>query len=488
MTTAGAGVSRSIAAEFTIRHEDSLAFARLSGDYNPLHVDRVYARRTPFGDTVVHGIHLLLKSLDEVARTGEVAGLAPLECSVTFSNPVHTGVAVELTALFDASTGRLRLTGSAQGRAAYSATIMFGQCADAPHVASCLDEDLDFPPATPRLATFPPPSDASALPVRLGRKQMLALLPALATAANAAWIVDLLASTRLIGMECPGMHSIYSGCKLKIYEGGDQLSYRVVKLDERFKLVKQEIQGRYFRGTLEAFFRAPPVTQPSLAEVCAHVPATAYAGHHALVVGGSRGLGELAAKCVLAGGGRVTLTYARGRDDAKRICDEARALQRDCDATELELAALLGRAAPPDWIAAGGFTHVYFFASPRIAKGRDDVWDAALFAQFADAYVNAFAGLVRAIAPTATPRSGARFLYPSTIFVTQPEKGLAEYAAAKAAGEAMCEYLSLSCGTKIQRPQLPRMKTDQTSGLPESKLQDPLPIMLDVVRRLHAND
>src|SRR5665213_791706 len=43
---------------------DQIAFAAFSGDYNPIHVDAIYARRTQAGAPVVHGIHILLWALE----------------------------------------------------------------------------------------------------------------------------------------------------------------------------------------------------------------------------------------------------------------------------------------------------------------------------------------------------------------------------------------------------------------------------------------
>jgi acyl dehydratase len=56
-------------AERTFTSDDQLAFAKLSGDRNPLHMDPVMARRLLFGQPIVHGLHALLWGADEHLRT-----------------------------------------------------------------------------------------------------------------------------------------------------------------------------------------------------------------------------------------------------------------------------------------------------------------------------------------------------------------------------------------------------------------------------------
>ena len=39
----------------TITEEDIDLFAKVSGDYNPIHMDEEYAKKTPFGQRIAHG-------------------------------------------------------------------------------------------------------------------------------------------------------------------------------------------------------------------------------------------------------------------------------------------------------------------------------------------------------------------------------------------------------------------------------------------------
>src|SRR5215470_1017036 len=43
-------------------------FARLSGDWNPIHVDPTHARRTQVGALTIHGIHIVCRCLDALAN------------------------------------------------------------------------------------------------------------------------------------------------------------------------------------------------------------------------------------------------------------------------------------------------------------------------------------------------------------------------------------------------------------------------------------
>ena len=51
--------ARFVTAGRTVTESDVMSFAGLSGDMNPLHVDREFARGTAFGEPVAHGLLVL---------------------------------------------------------------------------------------------------------------------------------------------------------------------------------------------------------------------------------------------------------------------------------------------------------------------------------------------------------------------------------------------------------------------------------------------
>ena len=85
-------MSAVVLAERIFTLEDQLEFARFSGDANPIHVDPLTARRSIAGEPVVHGIHLLVWSLEAVcAHVEDLPPIAALR--VNFEKMVTIGQA-----------------------------------------------------------------------------------------------------------------------------------------------------------------------------------------------------------------------------------------------------------------------------------------------------------------------------------------------------------------------------------------------------------
>lgn len=84
-------VGRRAEARHTFRWEDVQAYARLTGDLNPLHVDSAAAARGRFGRPVVHGLFTagLFSRLLAMELPGP--GTIYLRQSLRFARPVYVG-------------------------------------------------------------------------------------------------------------------------------------------------------------------------------------------------------------------------------------------------------------------------------------------------------------------------------------------------------------------------------------------------------------
>jgi hypothetical protein len=458
---------------------DQERFAALSGDRNPIHLDAVRARRELFGAVVVHGMHLLLRALDAlaVAHSG-----TPVRARGRFPNPAFLGTPV---------TTRLDDTD------AHGATHVSAESAS--HV--CMHATIEWSAAPPAAADVPPPAGDIAAP-RVHTMDELAHgegevglwldaaasardFPRLHAALGAARMAELLALTRLIGMECPGLRSILSAFDVTLTGGAPParaLRYRVERMITSASFVKLRVTGGGIDARLDAFVRPAPETQSSYAEARARLVPAEFAAQRALVVGGGRGLGEVAAKLVAAGGGHATVTYAAGRDDAERVAAEivaggGSADTLHCDVTRAgDLVAALARLRP---------THVYYFASPKIFVKRGGPYDPSLYARFATVYVDGLEALVAACRAAGLER--LRLFVPSSTVLDEPVKNLEEYAEAKAAAEAHCALLARR-GVEVLVRRLPRIATDQTLTLVRHPAASALDILTPIVRGMSDRD
>ncbi len=83
----GAGL---VTAARTITEADIVRFAGLTGDFNQIHTDAVYASNGPFGRRVAHGLLVQSIAVGLAVQTGFIEGtvLAFRELSCKFSLPV----------------------------------------------------------------------------------------------------------------------------------------------------------------------------------------------------------------------------------------------------------------------------------------------------------------------------------------------------------------------------------------------------------------
>lgn len=454
---------------------DQGEFALLSGDHNPLHLDAGFARRTQMGEVVVHGVHYLLWALETVLRS------APFEVrsiKVRFSQPLflheiaqvrittrtEAAVNVEVTAA-DTVLATVKLS-SQPGKIAGSSARALPLSAQS--IASPLDLGFE------RLAGRHGAHAAAASDGEIRR-----LFPALANAIGPAAVGALMAASQIVGMACPGLHSLFVGIDVTRDAASDAeraLRYAVSKTDPRFRSLQIDVSGAGLTGRLEAFARLPPPEQPDMKIVAARVAKDVFAGQKALIIGGSRGLGEVAAKMIAAGGGHPVITYRAGKSEVEKIAEDIRQNGQACDIIQYD--ALQAAGVQLDNI--GSIDSCYYFATAKIFQRKAAPYEPEKLRIFLSYYVDGFCDLCTTLAPHRAGRMA--IFFPSTTAVEGAVAGLTEYAMAKAAGETLVNYLNAFLpNVHIVSRRLPRIMTDQTATVGVASALDALDVLLPIV-------
>jgi acyl dehydratase len=455
--------------------EDQHRFASLSGDYNEIHLDPVAARRTMAGEPVVHGLHTVLWALD--SYLSHVPD-GVVEISATFRKPVLLGEEVELR-LGDEDETEATLMIFRGDTRLVDLRLRLGDL----YRTSGPDDrgDLELPKEPLDLTVGDLADRSGILEIPLERGELLTGFGALVGALGPVIATQLAAVSRLVGMICPGRHSLLSQLSLSLNHHGSasRLRWRVDSVDDRVGAVSMSLTGGRAEGSVNAFVRPRPAAQPKVEHLSGMIEPGSLDNQRALVIGGSRGLGELTAKLLATGGADVAITWLHGESDAKEVVDDIRQHGGSATGTRLDV------SDPEDDIhdlCADGWlpSHVYYFATPQIFIRRTALFDHAAFGRFADIYVGGFARVIDACRREGAPHITA--FYPSSVAVTENMESLAEYSAAKAGGEVAARILGLShAWLSVAVARLPRLPTDQTATIWPIASKDPLMVMSKVV-------
>jgi len=453
--------------------DDQIAFAGLSSDWNPLHLDPAFARRTQFGAPVVHGIHHLAWATDAVLRS---APFRIARLRARFLQPLY---------LDETASVRIR-----------KQTERYTECeVIAADIAIALirmsSEPGQFKPALVPLAPSTPAGMSQPAELRFeqlagqagavatGDAAVEVLFPALSQSIGVAAVRGLLATSQIVGMVCPGLHSLFAGLELNIDPQTDResaLAYTVTKVDARFRSLQIDVSGSGIAGRLDAFARPVPPAQAGMAEISQRIAGHPFAGQKSLIIGGSRGLGEVSAKIVAAGGGHAVITYRESGADAERVAAEILAAGGQCEILPYDALA----PAAAQLRKLGRVDSAYYFATPRIFQRKSALYEPQALRTFLSFYADGFHDLCTTLAGQGGKKLAV--FYPSTTAIDAPVSGTAEYAMAKSAGEMLARHLNaFTANMEVLCRRLPRILTDQTATVGVASADNALDAILPIV-------
>jgi 3-hydroxybutyryl-CoA dehydratase len=97
-TFADLALGMQVTIENTVQEQDVIDFARVSGDYNPLHMDEAYAKTTMFGTRIAHGALTASYISAVIGNHLPGPGAIFMDLDLKFVRPVKIGDTVVSTA------------------------------------------------------------------------------------------------------------------------------------------------------------------------------------------------------------------------------------------------------------------------------------------------------------------------------------------------------------------------------------------------------
>ncbi|MFT4174135.1 MAG: SDR family oxidoreductase [Rhodocyclaceae bacterium] len=321
------------------------AFAALTDDHSPLHMDAGFARRTRFRGRIAHGLLPVACLLVRHAAQATPASRALRHLSCKFVAPVRVGdtvyFAVEQTEEAGRETLDFRiLAGDARTEVTRGKAVFARQAAapadnappgDADAMRGLLREPVQE--AAWRLADLAVghteriylDADAGAAVHRL------VAAPARAGGDMANLSAALVLST-LVGMRLPGRFATFLECAIDFeadLAGAVTLSGTVGKASPSGRLTL-DLQWRQAdavigKGTAAVLLAETVDDTVSCAHISDTLARATLTGRIALVTGASRGIGAATAKLLAMQGARVVVHYFQGRADAEAVVDDIRA-------------------------------------------------------------------------------------------------------------------------------------------------------------------
>jgi len=449
----------------TFSMNDQLRFASFSADSNPIHIDSVSARRSMIGKCIVHGIHGLMYALELLKKHSDVK-VRSFEANFLKPIPLDT-----LIGLFWNAKKNILLIAN-ENIVFSSISIEIDEIIQKDNL---LDLETGNPLSSPRNLTLKQCQEFDEQKL-IYRGDIIAgqnLFPYFFECYGESIAAELATTSEIVGMEIPGLHSLFLNIKGVFHKKKMDPSYKLLNCS-RFGVMQLLMIGHYLKCEIEAFYSRNSADALKMQQVAKSTQSNEFSKVNALIIGGSRGLGELTAKIISCGGGTSTITYSSGSIDAKGVQEEIIEWGGFCDIAQLNIEDNFR-------IPNQEYNQIYYFPTPKIIVEDPSNLEDNLLERYKLYYVDGFCNLLKIVSGK---NSKASIFYPSTTFAKNPPKGFLTYAKTKLMGESLCREFVEKEGMRIFYSRLPRLPTDQTLGLVPEKFEDPLKVMHPIISRM----
>ena len=441
----------------SISHQDLLCFAKLSGDFNPIHLEPEYSKNSMFGEQIVHGIYIVLLAINKCVSVDGIAHMALTRLSVKFPKPTLLKKEIAFVTS-KISTHSYKVIVIQEGVTTTVINLSFsndyGDVSDVK--LGCAETEtlpiVDYQRFIGKQIKLCLHFDAM-LFRNLFSQRLMQVIPS-------CQLAEIISTSVCVGMYAPGLNSLYSHLYLEwSLKGIDGCAEKTINfmpqsVDLRFKKMDIIVNNERVSGQISAFVR-PSVDQCFDNEFMESViEKNAMQTERALVLGGSSGIGLGVVRCLLHGGANVLATFRSEQSDLEELskCFENRLQTLQFELNEIGIKSENFIQFQP--------TQLYYFITPRIFAPQQESSSFSRLQLLIDTYCTKVLEILSVLEPAVT---NLKVFLPSSSAISEERFNQRDYVCAKMLQESLVAHI-IAEHTKLEVycPRLPRYATRQT--------------------------
>lgn len=452
--------------KYVINEQRQLDFAKLSNDFNPIHVDPLYAWRSMFGKQLVHGIHQVLICLEDLAKNINEK-IFIFKISAKFESPAGVNETICIDNINFSETYSEYVIKNERGLTLTILKVNYKKKSF---------NDVNFKLIDYSMSPLEPTNFSKenlVEPLYYDKTFLKELFTDLSCYVSPVNLAVLLASTRIVGMKYPGLNSIYNDFTFEFNENAklsNSIHYSVSDKHITLNMLNIKFDDTFVSGQIKAFIRPVAPKYKTLKELNGLLPVNSFKNQRALIIGGTRGIGLQCLRLLATAGASTLFTYFKNSHEANKIVEEFAKESIDTNYLQVDVSNLSKESL--ETIKAFNPTSIYYFATPKILNNNSNL-DENLLQKFISYYV---IGLDKILVSLKSEIKPLLFV-PSTVYLDEKPTNLSEYIIAKSASEMFLKLLEKK-GYKIYNPRFPKVSTEQTMSLFKQKTVEPEEVLL----------
>ena len=423
-------------------------FAKLSGDYNPIHINQN-------DNSIIHGMALVLQSLEDLKVINKYNSIEYLK--VNFNKFLYINEEFNIN--------------YKKNKNFYDIIIYKSNYKICKIILKL--SKRNFNNRHSHITTDPPKTkilnkinlakkNIGILDLYLSSKSLSDIFPNISKYFDKYVISIILSFSRLIGMTIPGKYSIFSNFefsfqKNKILE--PNLNWSLINFDKRWSYFSIKIHNNSIDGCLNAFERPKPVSQPTYQEILKIKRKYNFKKKRVFVIGGSKGIGEVCVKLLASYGAEIVFTYNSSYNNAKKIIQQCNKKNMSCMKFDI---SNFNRLKLEKLLIDHKFDYILYFATPKIFHDPKPFIDAKKLNNFFRYYILELIEFLNIL--NKITQKKVRFLVPSSVAVDDSIDEIKEYTIIKKFSEIIFQDQIFN-NILIKIYKFHRVKTDQTASI-----------------------